>query len=153
VILGWNGSGNDITGTLKPSPISTATITGNTGIWPGPATSVFTPRAFQTIAANSLSTQHSALGTVPDLIDWAQSLGFSGAPTHAALVQWLRDNPDKVNAGNCIAWASAAIAKLMAPATTATPASVPAIPPVPLFTAPATIGGLKVNVTITPSGN
>lgn len=123
--LGWNfvngQPSNDITN-LPPSALSLASMTGNYGVWPGPASLVTMPRTFQTIDANTFVAPS---GYVPDLIDWARTVGFTGA-THKDLVKWFEANPSQVNAASVIAWATPIARQLSAPQPVMVPAPAPA---------------------------
>ncbi len=134
-MMGWNSGGNDITGDAKPSACSAGTLSGNVGVYAGPASQVLTPRSFQALRGNNIVPA----ANVPDLIDWARTIGFTGS-THRDLVAWLQANPSKVDAAGCIKWASDVSAKIMQPPPVVIPTTQPAPTPfdVVLHVDPAT---------------
>lgn len=91
--LGWNNPTNDITGSATPSADSYATIAGNYGVFPAGGVAVTKPRAYQTIGPNNIAT-----GPTKDILD------YSGQPTVAAYVEFLRTHPDQVNAAAVLTW-------------------------------------------------
>lgn len=121
LLLGWNSGGNDITGTAKPSTNALGALTGNYGVWPGPASQVTVGRAFQTVDGNAIKTPPAS---VPDLIDWAQTVGFTGS-NHRDLVAWLKANPDKADAAAAIVWGQQQAAKLVPPVVNPAPTPAP----------------------------
>lgn len=112
LLLGWNGSGNDITHSKTPSTTSTAALSGNIGVYAGPVSQVQTPRAFQTLDNNSIS---APIGVLPDLLDWALTVGYTGPLNLRDLITAMRDNPGKYDAGAAIAWFVPIVKKLVAP--------------------------------------
>ncbi len=96
---------------------SAASLSGNFGIHPNTGVNVMSPRTIQTTAGNAFVPP---VGSVPDLLD------YTGQPSMQAWVAWAKDNPDKVNAADCITWATGVAKKLMQPSVPIQPAPIPA---------------------------